>query len=395
MHGKERGIMESKKSRRNVIMSSALTYVAVAGLLLVSVFGGGCQDSAGDYQSSSPISPIAEAASDVMVPTLADIEAVIDLAPEQREAFEACLARWRDAVAERMANRGHGMGNGPCGGVHGRWQGSGDGECDPEERARPVLGFLEEASDILDTGQFVALLQFLGDRMEAHRSAMGEAGGRALGDGEMRGHGAGRFGRKGEGPGMAGGERMEGLLEELDLSEEQKSQIGDARERMREAIGELRSQFTPGESDREELRDKMQALRDRFEEELRNILTAEQYSRLEELRAERRSEMEEKREERGRQMRERLVEFLTEVLDLSGTQSQQVSAILADAGEQTSQLHEKARTGEISREDARSELDRIRDETTEAMKQLLTPEQAEIFEALKDLIPGHGRPFGR
>ena len=72
-----------------------------------------------------------------------------------------------------------------------------------------------------------------------------------------------------------------------------------------------------------------------------------------------------------------------------------MSLILAGAEEQARAVHEKVRNDEISREDAKAELDSIREETTAAIRELLTPEQAEVFDALKELVPAHGRPFRR
>ena len=80
--------------------------------------------------------------------------------------------------------------------------------------------------------------------------------------------------RTGGGPGQARGEKLEGLIDELDLSEEQRSRVENAFQEMREALQALRSQFSPGQGDREELMGKVKEIRDQFDEELKEAVNS-------------------------------------------------------------------------------------------------------------------------
>jgi chromosome segregation ATPase len=239
------------------------------------------------------------------------------------------------------------------------------------------------------------MLEFLTERMEVHRSATAEFRGDGPHAGKAGGRRPGGFHGGRGGPGDALGVRIEKLIEELDLSEEQGSQIRDALQEMRKAMQALRSQYSPVEGAREGLREKVEEIREQFAAKLKAILDAEQLERLEELRAERRSDIAEKREINQQQRIERRVDFLTKVLDMNDSQKQEVSGFLTDAAEQARALYQKERNEEISREDLRDELHSIQEGSMAAIRGVLTPGQAEVFDALKELVPGHGRPRRR
>ena len=80
------------------------------------------------------------------------------------------------------------------------------------------------------------------------------------------------------------------LLEELDLSEEQRTQIDAILKAQKEKRSELFSEHreTRRENGRQG-REQMQALREETEGKLKEVLTDEQFARLQELREERRN----------------------------------------------------------------------------------------------------------
>lgn len=257
-----------------------------------------------------------------------------------------------------------------------------------------MLSLLQESSDILDASQFISLVQFLSDRMETHRNAMAEDREERRPSGEAAGHGPDGFHGGAPGPGGEPGAWFEELAEELGLSDEQQLLVSDALQEMREAMQALWSQYPPGEGNREVLMGEIEKIRAEFEQKLEATLEPERSECLEALRAQRHSEIEARRE-REQQRLERHVNFLREVLDLTDSQAQQVGAIMTDAAQQSGELHHRTQGDEISLEDMRTELDRTRDEASTAVRGLLAPEQAEAFEALKELVPGHGRPLRR
>lgn len=80
------------------------------------------------------------------------------------------------------------------------------------------------------------------------------------------------------------------LLEQLDLSEEQKTQVDAILEARKEKSRELFSEHRETRSkNRRQGREQMQALREETEGKLKEVLTDEQFQRLQELREERRN----------------------------------------------------------------------------------------------------------
>ena len=78
------------------------------------------------------------------------------------------------------------------------------------------------------------------------------------------------------------------LLEELDLSEEQKTQVEAILETQKEKGKELFSEHRETRETRREAGEQMKELREETEGKLKEVLTDEQFARLQELREERR-----------------------------------------------------------------------------------------------------------
>jgi hypothetical protein len=91
------------------------------------------------------------------------------------------------------------------------------------------------------------------------------------------------------------------------------------------------------------------------------------------------------------------LDFLVKVLGLDGAQRAEVETILSHAHEQVKALLESIKSGSVDREAAREARPQIHKEVDAAIRDVLTPEQLELWEALGELHPTDHRfgPHGR
>lgn len=342
--------------------------IILVGFVMLSALTIGCQSSDSDTGPAT-LGLVSSETDDgfprMAPPTIGEIMAEVELTNDQLQPMEAALDKWSETVQSRWTKR------------QANKNQRRRGEFKPRtDRERPMFTFLEESAGILNADQFVNLVEFLAERRDAHHEARAEA--RQSQRGKFRGP------RDGKGHGA----RLEQLTEELNLTEQQQHDIQGVLEESREAMRALREQHAVSGPD-ESLREQMQQIRTATHEKIENILTPEQYAQWEESRSEHRAQMAEKREERQGLMLDHRVESLARILGLDDSQQTQVSDILTGAMEQAKALHEKVRNEEITREEAQAEKDRIKEESAEAIKALLSDDQAKMFDALKKLMPDY------
>jgi Spy/CpxP family protein refolding chaperone len=158
------------------------------------------------------------------------------------------------------------------------------------------------------------------------------------------------------------------------------------------AMRELHDQLEAGSITLEEFRTAAAEQREQFESQVREILTEEQYARLEELRCERQAEAAARRLERLDESLECRLDLLTRMLELTEEQVLQVRTILTDANGQWEELLGRVLECEITRQEARQEGHSIMSAATEAIRAVLTEEQRERFDALHELLARHHGP---
>lgn len=310
------------------------------------------------------------------LPSLEELRTELGLTEEQSGVVEAALGTWQagmevcsDRIRDRARDRLHDGRGGPPPGGHG--MPGGFGEFEP-----PMLGFLESVVPVLEPGQVSTLADLLEARCN-ERPRFRE----------------GRGGRHGHGPGPGPGMFLGPILQQIEgVTAEQGAQIREALEGMRQEFFELRRAFAAGTVSAEDLRDRAKELRESIEAALREILTAEQYAAFEEAVAEHRADMAERRLENLEEGVARRLEFLGNVLGLSDAQKAQVAAVLDESIAARRTVLEALRDGSIEIEDALYQGYVIARETADAIRALLDPEQVEIFDSLKRLLPGHRGP---
>jgi hypothetical protein len=304
------------------------------------------------------------------LPTLSELEAALGLTPEQSAVLAPALERWRDDVnecRESIRRRQGGPRHGREGsGGHGLPGGFGDFE-------PPVLAFLEAVVPVLEPAQITALVDQLPMR---------------------RGMDQPRPGRGPHGPGRGHhGMFMMRVLRQLDLNPEQRLAVMERVRDSRQQYHDLRTAFHDGTVTAEEIRDGAKEIRLALEEDLRSILDEEQFTRYQELLGEARAKIADRMLERLPEGIERRAKFLTRILTLTDEQILQVRAALEEAASRREAILIALRDGKIEIEDALYEGYLIEQDTKEAIRALLTPEQLEIFDALRAFLPGCG-PFG-
>jgi hypothetical protein len=359
-----------------------------AGLVLFSAAFVGCGGSDNDTNSENLIGPEAAAAnlgSDLTLgpPDLREVESLLRLTEEQARQLEQALMTWREAMQARresfpgMGDRGPRGGDsrrdGGFGGERpGGWPGRdvGSGPMAPEgglEGHEPLhLGFLADCAGFLNQDQFVTLADFLSERQAARREEVRQ-------ERERRGHG--RMGR--------GCMRF---ARELDLTEEQRTEFGEAFRESHEALRSLMKEHADGTLGAEELRSGAGEIREQLSERLTDILDEGQYELLLELMGEARATMAERRLDNLGDGIDRHVELLTRMLDLEEGQALEIKSRLTGLLPRREALLTGIRDGNIQFEDALYESVLIREETIEAIRAPLTEEQRERLDALRPLI---------
>jgi hypothetical protein len=189
---------------------------------------------------------------------------------------------------------------------------------------------------------------------------------------------------------LLGGE-LRRLGSEIELDDDQRDTVRALLNDRRDEFRALHEGFDGGELSAEQARDQAKTLRRSIEEELRGVLSEEQWNRLGELRAERQAKMAERRLERADDRVERHAEFLGAALALDDATSAKVRAVLESSEAEQRALLEKLRDGQIDPEDALYQGYGITQETSGGIAGALDGEAARKFEALHRLLPGGGR----
>lgn len=266
--------------------------------------------------------------------------------------------------------------------ARGRW-----GSADLDAEARPMHGFLLEASTFLDQEQMAKLVALLAEQRQERRQ-----GGEVC-DGQ-RGQ---RRGQRGQRQGQHEG--ILGYADELELTEDQIAALTALQEETRGEFRGQRGRRGRGQRPTDEQRAQMEELRDAHQARVQEILTDAQWAKLEELRTQQREERREARQERGMQRQEERIEFLAEILDLSDGQREALESLMAGQHDKIAALGEEFREGlegERPSEEQRAAhfeaMEAIRSETRAGILELLDEDQAKLFEALEEMRP---EPRGR
>lgn len=361
-------------------------YLAGAGLVLAAFALAilGCGGTESETAATDPADAAAAGASTgdgsglphtpPAPPTLDELRAVLDLTAEQASAVETALASWREAAAAHPGGRRPGRGRpdeegpprleGPC----------------VADRMPPPLEFLARSADILDSQQFAALTGFLTERRRAHRQAIMEHEGSSPG------------GRGGPGSPMA--RHFEQLAAGLGLSDAEREAVREAFAASRSAIAALHIEASGSTLSPEEIRDRARAIRLALEERLRTALGGQRFETLRDRMRERHIA----RAARWLEDADRAIEchagLLDRLLALEDEQRTQVESALRGFLPRWQALLERARTEHLPPEDVIYEGHRLAEEMRASVRTALTPAQAERFDALRDLLPGHGPGAG-
>jgi len=372
----------STSTTRNTGSRWDLLAILVAGIAVFSLALTGCGETEAQSGAESTVAPrTAAMTTDVPgPPTLEELQATLELTAEQSAALSVPLSEWQDAAAARQAGRAERRSQ------RQRGQGHADGGAHTERRAArmseggesPMLTFVTESATVLEHDQYVQLITYLGERRDAHRESFDPSD---RGGGQGRGHGRGKAGM--------------GMMRALDLTTDQRDQLHDAMGPMRESGREAREAHANGTISAEALRDRMSEARQAMESALNTILTDEQLARRQELMTERHQKMSERKLEHQEDRVSSRVERLTELLQLTDDQQAGLRDALAGFEPRSRALITALGNGEMAPEEAHYEMTKIREETTTAIRALLTPEQIEIFDALETLKPGPGAGPGR
>ena len=176
---------------------------------------------------------------------------------------------------------------------------------------------------------------------------------------------------------------MERLTDRLDLTEEQAEAI---RPLIEEKVMKMNAIRDKNGTDRWTVRTEMQKLRWDTEIKLNEILTDDQIEKYLELRQENRGKFRSSRMGRGfNKTPEQVIARLTERLDLTEEQAAEIEPIIKESLDKKREIFDKY--GENRREvrqAMRNEMQAIGDETHEQLSTILTDEQIEDLNTLKE-----------
>lgn len=164
----------------------------------------------------------------------------------------------------------------------------------------------------------------------------------------------------------------------LDLTDEQKAQIKEIGDKYRQAMFDLHRQGRDG-GDWQELRAKHRELREQRFEEIKAVLTEEQLAVLAEIEAQ---------IEAGTFpaiVIEKRVAMLTEKLNLTEEQQQQIKDLMSVYGDQLLAIRQNAENFRDAQEAGKILLKEYRD----AFKELLTEEQLALFKEMRSEFRSH------
>lgn len=386
-----------KNMRLSVRFRSGL---AILGLVALMGAGAGCDqaDGTADPLDGAIVSAGGESLDEALPAgpfaslTIEQIDARVKMTPEQRSAIQNALDKARAARDERQSRAGRG--------AWGRRSGADRPRLGPAAGDPPAFVFLEEASRTLSSDQFAQLARLLGeerDRWVAERPAWG-----APGAGGPRGHGRGAGGRHGAGfargarpaDGSGPGPEFAGLLDRaagaLDLTGAQRERVAAILDERAVEMREIRSRVASGSATPEMARDEIHALRTGTRDELKSVLTAEQWEKADAFRSQRVGQQIDARMERMESQLERRGEFLKRVLDLEPGQAARVNDLLRETIPARKETLSGVKAGTILPEDAAMRVLELERSTAEQIGSLLTPEQRVRWEAVKDLLPRGG-----
>jgi pyrroloquinoline quinone (PQQ) biosynthesis protein C len=220
-----------------------------------------------------------------------------------------------------------------------------------------------ESVQVTDNGQTLYLLGMDADPLGVESNPPGDF------DMHFRSGFHGRhFGRNSEGRPAFCMDAVGRLTEALGLSEEQIAAIEPISAAYQASFDSLHTAWHDSAS-WQDIRERRQALRTAFFEEIKPILTDEQIALLEDLQA---------KFDRGQfpeNMAERRLGWLTETLDLTGEQQEQVSALLVAAGDELLGLRDASESKEAFRAAAQPVLEAL----NEQIAALLDAAQLELY----------------
>jgi Spy/CpxP family protein refolding chaperone len=173
------------------------------------------------------------------------------------------------------------------------------------------------------------------------------------------------------------------LQSELNLTDDQIIQIDAIITATRDLLTPIHEQVRDGSLTREEARTQIEAIREDKKTQIEAVLTTEQAEKFAEL-----------RHQHGRQFnRKRLADFL----NLTDDQVAQIKALMGTRKDELQSIREQVEAGTLTREDARTQLQALRESERDEITALLNADQLEKFNTLqKHSRFGFGpRGFGR
>ena len=351
--------------------SISLMVVAFAGAAFLAA---GCGRD--NLSTNSPANLAAPVIASGVMPQLklTDLPAELNLTSAQQTQMQAALGTLGQAQAQAPGRRG--WRHGPLNGLAGEQGAAAPVGPLAAGQKPPMMAFLETSSQVLTPDQFLVLARYLAQRRADMESQM--AG---------RGPGHGAFADR--------------MAKKLGLTSDQVSRLQTIWQTQMTRHQALWTSLRSGQMTADQAVDQARSIRADMETSMQQILTADQLAAMEKFRAARQSKMQDIGGKRGAnnggadnltQRVDDRAAFLGRILGLNDTQNAQVKQALEGTVPQRQSLIQQLGSGALRPEEMGIKVWQIEKNAATQIRAGLTPEQAQRFDALIQLLPQGPHP---
>ena len=312
-------------------ISMCMAATAMAALLVVAA---GCG-------SDQPVSSNATTVSS-NVPTFAEVNAALSLDQTDAAVVKSALSDWQQNAKQ------------PHDGLRGGFG-----------FARQEMQFVAAVAPSLTNDQLTKLVNLLVERRDAQREEM-----------------------RASHHGMPDGEHMKQMAADLGLTADQQAALKALHEDTRAKAQAQFQAFKRGDITEDQLHTQLDAIHDAAHAKLATILSADQLAKFDAMRSQR---FENRMERRAGNAADRIdahAAWIDKALTLTDAQASQVKAALTKLSDAQDATFKAVQAGSITRDQAHTQMRAAHDAFAESLKGILTTDQEQRLEILRQLIPG-------
>jgi hypothetical protein len=227
------------------------------------------------------------------------------------------------------------------------------------------MQFVAAVAPSLSNDQLTKLVNLLVERRNAQREAM-----------------------RAQHRGMRDGEHMKQVAADLGLTADQQAALKALHQDARSKADAQFQAFKKGDITKDQLHTQLDAIHDAAHAKLATILSADQLAKFDAMRDQRFENGIERRAGNAADRIDAHAAWLDKALTLTDAQSSQVKAALTKLSDAQQSTFKAVEAGSTTRDQARTQMRAAHDAFAESLKGILTADQEQRLEILRQLIPG-------